>query len=69
MKQCFYLIIFQYSGGVPVSDKIFLQEYQAVKYGRKLMTSNQNLIVRLYRQEITTKGVLQFYRQLEPYEK
>lgn len=56
-------------GDTLVPDKIFLQEYQAVKYGRKLATSNLDLIVRLYKQEITTQGILQFHKQLEPYEK
>lgn len=68
-KQYFYLVAFQYSGSVLIPDKIFLQEYQAVKYGRKLATSNPNTTVSLYKQEITTNGVLLKVKQLKPYEK
>ena len=67
-KQYFYLVAFQYGHSVLIPEKIFLQEYQAVKYGRKLATSRPNTKVHLYKQEITTQGVLLKVKQLEPYE-
>lgn len=67
-KQYFYFIAFQYGHSVLIPEKIFLQEYQAVKYGRKLATSKPNTKVFLYKQEITTNGVLLKVKQLEPYE-
>ena len=67
-KQYFYLIAFQYSGGVMIPEKVFLQEHQAVKYGRKFATSHRECRVYLYKQEITTNGVLLKVKQLEPYE-
>lgn len=68
-KQYFYLVAFQYyNSSILIPDKIFLQEYQAIKYGRKLATSNPNTKVSLYKQEITTQGVLLKVKQLEPYE-
>lgn len=67
-KQYFYFVAFQYGHSVLIPEKIFLQEYQAVKYGRKLATSKPNTKVFLYKQEITTNGVLLKTRQLMPYE-
>lgn len=68
-KQYFYLIAFQYGGGILIPEKVFLQEYQAIKYGRRLATSKPNAKVHLYKQEITTNGVLLKVKQLESYEK
>lgn len=69
IKQYFYLIMFHYyNSDILIPEKIFLQEYQAIKYGRKLAISNPNIKVSLYKQEITTQGVLTKVKQLEPYD-
>ncbi len=68
-KQCFYLIAHCIEANNLVVDKIFLQKYEAVKYGRKLATNNTNILVYLYEQEITRKGTLDFVTDLKPFEK
>ena len=47
--------------------KIFLQEHEAVRWGRKLATKNPDYSVKLYKQEITRTGKLEFVKQLKAF--
>ena len=67
MKQCFYLVAYTIVGDDLTPCKIFLQEDQAVKYGRRLATQRLECNVYLYKQEITTPGTLQYVKQLIPF--
>lgn len=73
-KQYFYLVAISTNKAPEtyvVPNKITLQEYEAVKYGRKLATSIQNdgldNKVRLYRQLIARNGNIEFLRELNPF--
>ena len=61
--QYFYLIMLEND----VPGKIFLQEHQAVKYGRTQVTKYGTKVC-LYRQPITTKGNLKFVKELYRFE-
>ena len=50
-----------------VPGKIFLQEHQAIKYGRTQVTKYGTKVC-LYRQPITTKGDLEFVKELYRFE-
>lgn len=73
-KQYFYLVAAKFNEDV-TPLKIFLQEYQAVKWGRKELTKALEETINfgydyvLYRQEITTNGILEYVRVLYPYQK
>lgn len=59
MKQYFYLVMVD---NEPV--KIELQEYKALKFGKRALSANKNSRVQLYRQEITTTGKIELYKNL-----
>ena len=61
--QYFYLIMLEND----VPGKIFLQEHQAIKYGRTQVTK-YNTRTCLYRQPITTNGNLEFVKELHRFE-
>ena len=61
--QYFYLIMLEND----VPGKIFLQEHQAIKYGRTQVTK-YNTRTYLYRQPITAKGNLEFVKELYRFE-
>lgn len=66
MKQYFYLVAHtDLEGGVFI-DKIFLQEHDAIKWGRRL-AKNPDYIVKLYKQEITRTGKLEFVKPLRSF--
>lgn len=67
MRQFFYLIGHDIVGDDFKADKIFLQEYEAIRWGRKLATKNPDYNVYLYKQEITRTGELEFVKGLGPY--
>ena len=75
MTQCFYLVGIQYDESF-FPKKIFLQEKQAIKWGRreatKLVKQNLSLATNcdfvLMKQEITAQGRLYKVKTLEPYE-
>lgn len=67
MKQYFYLVVHVFNEKMEV-NKIFLQEYDAIKFGRRIATINSEYKVWLYRQSITRNGVLTPVKQLKPYE-
>ena len=72
MKQYFYLVCREYDAHI-IPQKIFLQKYQAIKWGRKefskvlARTQDRNHLYVLYRQEITTNGILEHVRDLSPF--
>ena len=69
MKQCFYLIAHTIVGdGDLAVDKIFLQEYDAIKWGRTLATKNPKYYVGLYQQEISRTAVIRYVKDLMPFE-
>ena len=67
--QYFYLIAVNYDEST-YPQKIFLQEKQAIKYGRRLASKLQFegcYEVTLYKQPITTKGELEKVQTLLPF--
>ena len=63
MRQYFYLVLHD-----STVDKVFLQEHDAIRWGRQLATRNPEYSVRLYKQEITRTGTLKFVKELIPYD-
>lgn len=70
-RQYFYLVCESYDEAT-YPRKIFLQESEAVRYGRRLAMQARkdgfNSDFYLYMQEITRNGKLHMARHLEPYE-
>jgi hypothetical protein len=69
MRQYFYLVAYHYDE-YTVPCKVFLQEHDAIRWGRKEATKLQedsNYEVVLYRQEITRTGELKQVKSLKPY--
>lgn len=68
--QYFYLICTSFDE-TTCPRKIFLQEHQAITWGRRLATKIANdytcAEVVLYKQPISTMGELEFVKILEPY--
>ena len=54
------------AGGAMV-DKIFLQEHEAVRWGRTLATKFPDFTVSLYKQEIARTATLKFVKDLKPF--
>ena len=67
MKQYFYLVGHNIVGDDFVADKIFLQEHEALRWGRRLATKNPDYSVELYKQEITRTDTLKFVKQLKAF--
>ena len=68
MKQCFYIIAYHLSDDRdPKILKFFLQEDQAIEYGRKFATRHRNTNVNLYKQLVAATVKLQFVEVLEPF--
>lgn len=67
MRQYFYLVGHDIVGDDFVADKIFLQKHEALRWGRRLATKNPNYSVKLYKQEITRIGRLEFVKQLKAF--
>ena len=71
-RQYFYLVVCNYDE-TTTPQKIFLQEHEAIRWGRKqasktlLETKDYNYTYILYRQEITRTGELQAIATLKPY--
>lgn len=66
MKQYFYLVGHDI-GGDFIPDKIFLQEHDAIRWGKRFATKNPDYSVELYKQEITRTGTLKFVKQLKAF--
>ena len=68
MKQCFYIIAYYLSDDSDLNIlKVFLQEDQAVKYGRKFATKYRNTNVNLYKQLIARTAKVEFVKTLKPF--
>ena len=68
MKQCFYIIAYYLSDDSDLNiQKVFLQEDQAIKYGRKFATKYRNTNVNLYKQLIATTATVEFVKVLKPF--
>lgn len=66
MKQFFYLVGHDVLGDF-VPDKIFLQEHDAIKWGRRRALQDLDSRYKLYKQEITRTSELEFAENLRPY--
>ena len=66
MKQYFYIVVHKSKCGFCL-DKVFLQERDAIKWGRTLATKFPSYQVELYRQEITRAGTCHFYKNMLPF--
>ena len=72
MRQYFYLVVYRYDE-CTVPRKIFLQEHEAIQWGRReatktlLETEDHNYEYILYKQEITRIGDLKPVKTLHPY--
>ena len=66
MIQSFYLVTHIVEDRV-IQDKIFLQEHDAIRYGKTLATAHPDYTVNLYKQEITRIATVKYVKQLTPY--
>lgn len=67
MIQFFYIIAHTIGGDNQIIDKVFLQENEAIKWGRALATKHYNYSVALYKQPITRTGKVEFVKYLNPF--
>ena len=68
MKQCFYITAYYLHDDSDLNlQKVFLQEDQAIKYGRKFATKYRNTNVNLYKQLIATTATVEFVKTLKPF--
>ena len=68
MRQYFYVIMYSVVGDDMNLGYICLQESDAISFGRRLATKNEECSVYLYKQEITRTGKPVFVKSLRPYE-
>ena len=66
MRQYFYIVTHLVVGYMNL-DYVCLQESDAITFGRRLATRNENASVYLYKQEITRTGKPVFVKSLKPY--
>lgn len=66
MRQYFYIVTHSVVGYMNL-DYVCLQESDAITFGRRLATRNENASVYLYKQEITRTGKPVFVKPLKPY--
>ena len=67
MRQYFYIVMHSYVGDDVQLDHIFLQESDAISFGRKLATKNEEYSVILYKQLIARAAKVEFVKALRPY--
>ena len=67
MRQYFYVVMHSVVGDDMKLDYICLQESDAITFGRRLATRNEDASVYLYKQEITRTGKPVFVKSLRPY--
>ena len=68
MKQYVYIIAYYLSDDSDLKIlQFFLQEDQAIKYGRKFATRYRNANVNLYKQLIATTATVEFVKVLKPF--
>ena len=66
MRQYFYIVTHSVVGYMNL-DYVCLQESDAITFGRKLATRNEDYCVYLYKQEITRTGKPVFVKSLRAY--
>ena len=66
MRQYFYIVTHSVVGYMNL-DYVCLQESDAITFGRRLATRNEDASVYLYKQEITRTGKPVFVKSLRPY--
>ena len=67
MRQYFYVVMHSVVGDDMKLDYICLQESDAITFGRKLATRNEDYCVYLYKQLIARTGKPEFVKSLKPY--
>ena len=67
MRQYFYVVMHSVVGDDMQLDHVCLQEYDAINFGRRLATRNEDASVYLYKQEITRTGRPEFVKFLRHY--
>lgn len=67
MRQYFYIVAHTCRGADKVIDKVFLQEYDAIRWGKTLATKHPEHTVSLYRQEIARTATVEYVTILTPY--
>ena len=66
MRQYFYIVTHSVVGYMNL-DYVCLQESDAITFGRRLATRNEDASVYLYKQEITRTGKPVFVKSLRAY--
>ena len=66
MRQYFYVVMHSVVGDDMNLDHICLQECDAISFGRKLSTRNEDYSVYLYKQLIARTGKPEFVKSLKP---
>lgn len=69
MRQFFYLVVCNFDENT-LPRKVFLQESEAIRWGRREATKDQgpNREYSLYKQEIARTATLSFVKTLKPFE-
>ena len=67
MRQYFYIVMHSYVGDDMQLDRIFLQESDAITFGRRLATKNEDYSVYLYKQLIARTATVEFVKVLKPF--
>lgn len=67
MKQYFYIIGYHFGDDDLKIEKVFLQEDQAITFGRKFATKNNRTRVSMFRQLIATTATVEFVEVLKPF--
>ena len=67
MRQYFYVIMHSVVGDDMKLDYICLQECDAITFGRRLATRNEDYCVYLYKQLIARTSKPEFVKPLKPY--
>ena len=67
MRQYFYIVMHSVVGDDMQLDHICLQECDAITFGRRLATKNEDYSVYLYKQLIARTATVEFVKALKPF--
>ena len=67
MRQYFYIVMHSVVGDDMNLDYICLQECDAITFGRRLATKNEDYSVYLYKQLIARTAKVEFVKALKPF--
>ena len=67
MRQYFYIVMHSVVGDDMQLDHICLQECDAITFGRRLATKNEDYSVYLYKQLIARTATVEFVKVLKPF--